>query len=96
MNENEAMQTMAEGIWQYLKPKIERMTARNVSYFRATVTAAAADGKIAVRKPRENKDILLPYVTSAAGLAVGDQCTVLVFGSASNAFIVGDGTLSGL
>ena len=25
VNENEAMQTMAEGIWQYLKPKIERM-----------------------------------------------------------------------
>lgn len=42
------------------------------------------------------KPLSLPYVSSAAELPVGSQVTVLVLGNASNAIVLGDGTLSNL
>lgn len=47
-------------------------------------------------KPFDNTTMQLPYVSSAASLAVGAQCVVLQLGSASNCIVAGNGMLSGL
>ena len=88
--------TFADRIGQYVMEKfVKPNAAQYVSYYRATVTQAASSGKITVQKPFDNP-VALPYVGSAAGLTVGSQCVVLVFGSESNACVLGDGTLSNL
>lgn len=92
----EKIQIFADKIGQYIMEKyIKPYLAGYVRFYRATVTAAAADGKITVQRPYDNP-IALPYVGSAAGLAVGQQCVVLQFGSASNGVILGDGQLTNL
>ena len=82
---------MADYMWQkHFAPKL----ANIVRYYRAEVTEAASNGKIGIKQPYETSTTYLPYVTSASGLTVGQQCTVLVFGGSSNAMIIGDGTLT--
>jgi hypothetical protein len=49
-----------------------------------------------VQRPFDSTIYDLPYVNSASGLAAGDNCMVFVFGSMSNAIVVGDGRLSNL
>lgn len=96
MSNNEDMKALADALWVYFEPKLRAHTQNNLSYFRAEVVAAAADGKITVRKPFDNTTMQLPYVSSAASLAVGAQCVVLQLGSASNCIVAGNGMLSGL
>lgn len=88
--------TLAESLWEYIEPKVDKKISRTVSYYRAEVTAAAANGKITVKKPFDDTPLALPYVSSAANLQVGQQATVLVLGTESNSFIIGDGKLSNL
>ena len=87
---------IADNIGKYVMEKyVKPYLALNVSYFRATVTAAASGGKITVQRPFD-APISVNCVPSAAGLAVGSQCVVLVFGDISNAFAIGDTSLSNL
>lgn len=95
MDENE-IQTLANEVGKYImKNLVEPRLSKTVSFYRAFVTAAASNGKITVQKPFDTS-VALPYVTSAAGLNVGDQCTVLVLGDYSNSIIIGDGKLTNL
>lgn len=95
-NQDQDMKALADNLWTYFEPKIKTMLSSGVSYYRAKVTAAAAGGTITVQRPFDQTELALPYVSSAEALAVGDQCTVMVFGSQSNAVVLGNGTLSNL
>ena len=97
MNQTGSMKAFADNIGRYIYDKfVVPKMANKVSYYRAEVTAAASGGKITVQRPFDSASLSLPYVSSAASLAVGDQCIVIVLGSASNAIILGDGRLSNL
>lgn len=93
MNQNADMKLLADQLWKYFEPKVKKLMSSQVSFFRAEVTAAPADGTITVQRPFDDP-ITLPYTTSAEFLAVGDQATVFVFGSLSNAVVMGNGTLT--
>lgn len=87
---------LADSIGKYIMEKyVKPYLSNNVTFYRAAVTAAANDGVITVQRPFDDP-VALPYVGSAAGLAVGQQCVVMVFGDASNAVVLGNGTLSNL
>lgn len=95
-SEINALRALAENLWVYLRAKIRADQKDLVRYYRAQVVAPASGGKIQIQRPFDPAVIALPYVSSAASLAAGAQCTVLVLGSASNAIILGDGALSNL
>ena len=96
-SDNEAMQILADSMAEYMWSKHFAQKMNDVvRFYRAEVTETANNGLIGIKKPFDANTFYIPYVTSAASLAVGDQCTVLVFGGQSNAFIIGDGTLSNL
>ena len=95
-NQDQNMKDLADNLRTYFEPKIKSMLSSGVSYYRAQVTAAAAGGTITVQQPFDQAQIALPYVSSAEGLEVGSQVTVLVLGSPSNAIVLGNGTLSNL
>ena len=93
----EAMKTIADNIGKYvLENYVKPYNKSAVRFYRAEVVTAASGGKIGVKRPFDTTTLNLPYVTSAAGLAVGDQCVVLVFGSPVNSYVIGDGSLSNL
>lgn len=91
------MRSLAEEIGKHvMREYVEPRLARSVSFYRAQVVAGASDGRITVRQPFDETAVALPYVSSAAGLVAGSQCTVLELGGASNAIVVGDGLLTNL
>ena len=77
---------------KFLKPKL----ANTVSYFIARVVTAPSAGVVVVQRPFDTATLSLPYVSSASSLSVGDNCMVFVFGSMSNAIVMGDGKVSNL
>ena len=90
----EEIQQAADAIWEYIQKKYLRTyLADSVRYYRAVVTTAPNNGVIEIERPFDSP-ISLPYMANAASLTVGDQCTVLVFGDASNAIVMGDGALT--
>ena len=92
-----AMKTIADNIGKYiLENYVKPYTKSTVRFYRAEVATAASGGKIGVKRPFDTTVQNLPYVTSAAGLAVGDQCVVFMLGSPVNSFVIGDGKLSNL
>ena len=95
-NPDQDMQVLADNLWTYFEPKIKSLLSSGVSYCRAQVTQAASGGTITVQRPFDQTQLSLPYVSSAEGLEVGSQVTVLVLGSQSNAIVLGNGTLSNL
>lgn len=96
-SQNTEILALADEIGRYVVQEyVEPRLARAVSYYRAQVVAGAANGKITVKRPFDDTAVALPYVSSAAGLASGSQCTVLVLGGASNAIVLGDGMLTNL
>lgn len=95
-NENEEMLKLANNLGEYIWAKCIKPRMENaVTFYRAKVTSAASSGKMGVTQPFSD-EIQLPYVGSAATLTVGQQCVVVQFGSASNAVVLGDATLSNL
>lgn len=96
MNNNQEIKALADNLWVYFEPKIKAMLSSGVSFYRAQITAAAANNRITVQRPFDDTEISLPYVSSAAELPVGSQVTVLVLGSPSNAIVLGSGTLGNL
>ena len=95
-NPDQDMQVLADNLWTYFEPKIKSLLSSGGSYYRAQVTQAASGGTITVQRPFDQTQLSLPYVSSAEGLEVGSQVTVLVLGSQSNAIVLGNGTLSNL
>ena len=77
---------------KFLKPRMQS----SVSYFIGKVTTAPNSGSVGVTRPFDATQYILPYVPSASGLSVGDNCVVFVLGSMSNAIVMGDGRLSNL
>lgn len=88
------MRALADALWAYFRVKyLKDLLAGNVSFYTATVTSAPTDGEIGVQRPYD-APVTLRYAWTASSLQVGDKCTVLVFGDPSNAFVIGNGTLS--
>lgn len=91
------MKELADNIGRYVSKKfIEPRLQSAVSFFIGKVTTAPGNGSIGVTKPFDSTEYTLPYVSSASGLSVGDNCTVFVLGSMSNAIVMGDGRMSNL
>lgn len=95
MGREDEMKALADALWAYIEPKIEKKLRDCVRFYRATITTAAANGVMGVTAPY-GTEVFLPYVGSASGLAVNSQCVVAEFGSASNAVVIGDGMISNL
>lgn len=94
MNDMENMRVFADQLWKYMVPKLKSMFASNVSYFRAQVVSNPGNNTLEVQRPVENGTLTLPCTTAMSGAEEGQQVTVLVMGSMSNAIIVGDGKLN--
>ncbi len=93
MGNQSEMKNLADNLGKYIVEKyVKPMLGSYVSYFKAEVTAAPNGGTISVQKPFDATVFQLPYTAEAAGLTVGDQCTVIVLGSMTNAVVVGDGS----
>ncbi len=98
MDGNSDVKALADALWVYFQPKVLEMMQAGVSFYRAQVVAEAGEGgrTITVQKPMDSTRLALPFVPSAQELKVGDQALVLVFGSPSNAIVLGDGVLGNL
>lgn len=90
----EAMLEMANNMWDgFFRDKVLDVLGNYVSYYRATVTAAYADGFITVQEPFDHEHVIR-CAANASGLAVGDQCIVLMLGGPQNSLVIGNGTMS--
>lgn len=93
LNENAAMQELAENLWQmYFKGKVRDGQRDVVRFYRAQVVANNGDGTLNVQEPFDNVHTILA-VPAAAGLAAGDECVVAMLGDATNSIVIGSGTL---
>ena len=95
-NANQEMKMFADNLWNnYFKGKVQEMLKSHISFYRAQVVSAAANGVVGIQKPFETSTLSLPYVPSAeALLAAGAQAMVLVIGEQSNSIVVGPPSLS--
>lgn len=97
MSATQDFKAFADKLGKYIYEKfVAPKLANTVTYYKAEVVAAASGGKITIQKPFDTTAYALPYVGSAAGLSVGDACTVFCLGSPSNGVIIGDGGLTNL
>ncbi len=96
MNETEQMKVLADQLFKYMEPKIKKMMANSVSFFRAQVVSNPGNNTLVVQRPMEPSTLTLPCSASVANAVAGDQVTVLVLGSPSNAVVVSDGKMSTL
>lgn len=88
--DEQQMQVFADAIWGYILEKhLKPYLSDSVCYYQATVTTAPSGGEIGVQRPFDNP-ITIPCSASASSLAVGDPCTVLVFGDYSNQMAIGN------
>lgn len=94
MNDMENLRTFADQLWKYMVPKLNAMFASNVSYFRAQVMSNPGNNMLEVQRPLENGTLTLPCTTAMSGATAGQQVTVLVMGSMSNAVVVADGKMN--
>lgn len=94
MSQNDEIKVLADQLFDYMKPRIEDMLSNSVSFYRAEVMENLGNGTLSIQRPFDETIVTLPCVPSIANASVGTQVTVLVFGSSSNAKIVGDTTLS--
>ena len=92
-SEMEEMKTFADQLWKYFRPKVEGMLARQVGYFRAEVVSNPGDGTLVLSRPYE-QNITLPCTNAMSGATAGQQVTVFVMGSLSNAVVVADGRMN--
>lgn len=101
MNNNEMdMKTLADQLWNYFQPKLERYVGSCVRFYRAEVTANPGSNSLTVRRPFDTVTQTLPCVASIANAAVGSQVVVLVLGrqngNISNSVVIGNGKLTNL
>ena len=83
MDENaKTLAELAKRLWDNFYVRRVRETQTDmVRQYRAQVTTAAADGKIGVKRPFDETESFLPYVSTMAAAPV----VVLVFGEGKNA-----------
>lgn len=85
-NDTKALVTLAQRLWNnFFRHRVKETQTDMLRFYRAEVTAAAADGKITVRRPFDATETALSYVGSMAGAQKGAQVVVLVFGEKKNA-----------
>ena len=96
MNDQESMRLLADQLFLYMRPKIQKMMSSNVSFFRAEVVSNPGNNTLVIQRPLESNTLTLPCSDSISSAAAGDQVTVLVLGSLSNAVVVSDGKMSTL
>jgi hypothetical protein len=85
MDENaKTLAELAKRLWNNFYVRRETQTDM-VRQYRAQVTTAAAGGKIGVKRPFDETESFLPYVSTMAEAPVGAQVVVLVFGEGKNA-----------
>lgn len=87
MNETgQQMTKFARNLWDTLFAAKVRETQKNMlRCYRAVVTTAASSGKIGVKRPFDETETFLPYVSTMETAPVGSQVVVLVFGEGQNA-----------
>lgn len=93
-NDMESMRTFADQLWKYMVPKLDSKFASNVSYFRAQVVSNPGNNRLEVERPLENGTLTLPCTNAMSTAQPGQQVTVLVMGSLSNAVVVADGKMN--
>lgn len=85
MNDLTAMQSLADRLWDFFRPKVIDILTDSVDYYKATVTSAynPSTGLITVQKPFDiaNEIPCSPRIRNAP---VGSQVIVLVFGKGAN------------
>lgn len=96
MNDTEQMQVFADQLFEYMRPKIKKMMQSNVSFFRAQVVSNPGNNTLEVQRAFDTTTMTLPCATGISSASAGDQVTVLVMGSLSNAVVISDGTMSTL
>ncbi len=85
-SETNALVTLARRLWNnFFSHRVRETQQDMIRFYRAEVTAAAADGKITVRRPFDTAETALSYVGSMAGAKKGAHVVVLVFGEKKNA-----------
>ena len=85
-NETKALVTLAQRLWDnFFRHRVRETQTDMVRQYRAQVTTAAAEGKIGVKRPFDETESFLPYVSTMAAAPVGAQVVVLVFGEGKNA-----------
>lgn len=94
VHEISSMKMFADQLWEYMLPKINELLSRNISFFRAQVVSNPGGGMLEVERPLENGTLTIPCTTAMSGAAEGQQVTVFVFGSLSNAVVVADGKMN--
>lgn len=96
MDDQEQMKVLADQLFLYMKPKIEKMMQSNVKFFRAQVVSNPGNNTLEVQQAFDNTTMTLPCATGISSAVAGDQVTVLILGSLSNAVVVSDGKMSTL
>lgn len=96
MSDIEQMKVLADQLFGYMKPKIDLMLQSNVKFFRAEVVSNPGSNTLVVKRPMDTTNLTLPCATGIANAVAGDQVTVFVLGSLSNAVVISDGTMSTL
>lgn len=97
MTDFDNLKVMADQLWLYFKPKIERMNALNVKFFRAQVVSNPGNNKLEIRRSNlDTTTFTLPCTNAMSSAAVGSQVIVFVLGDLSNAVVVSDGKMTAL
>lgn len=94
MSDTDNMKVFADQLWNYLEPKVKSLLSSSVGYFRAQVVSNPGDGTLILNRPLESNNLTIPCTNAMAGAAAGQQVTVLVLGSLSNAVVVADGRMN--
>lgn len=99
MSDNENILEFAKQLWgNYIKQRVLELPQikNGVQYFRAQIVSNPGNGRLVVQRPFEHDALTLPCTSAMANASVGDQVTVYVHGSLSNAVVVADGALTHL
>lgn len=76
----------AQRLWDnFFSRRVREMQKNGLRCYRATVTTAASGGTMGVKRPFDETESFLPYVSTMADAPVGAQVVVLVFGEGKNA-----------
>ena len=90
MDDNAAMVSLAENLWEYIKPKVSAMLANTIRFQRAKVTANPGNGTLTVKRPFCDA-VTIPCVQSMENAAVNSQVLIYIHGgtAAQNSVVVG-------
>jgi hypothetical protein len=98
LDNNYQITQIAENIWNYIQPKINKMMSNNILFFRAQVISNPGDGTLNIQRPFDSTILTLPCLDNMKDAAANSQVLVMVFGSLSgnNAIVVSDGKFSSI